>query len=486
MDFNHVIAFFLIIFAASVGVLVTTLSQRIRDIGFFMLAAGAVLSERMSVNFFSEEWYRGTTRGVEVTALDIIAFCLVVASVIAPRYKSLPRIYWPGGLAFMSIYALYCVFSISISDPKMFGVFELTKILRGILVFMAAALFVRTRRELFILVFALGCAVSFEGVMAFKERYFQGMHRVTGSIDDPNSLSMYTCMVTPLLVAAASVDFPSWLRRLCWASFGAAALCILLTISRTGMPLFAFVMLGTTAFCVSWKPTVKKAAITVLITLLSVGAVFKAWDMIMTRFEQASLEEEYLDDQNEGRGVYFRWAKAILHDHTFGVGLGNWSFWVSKVYGPDAGFHYLAYDDATTSPKDVELSNAVYAAPAHNLAALTAGELGLPGLFLFALVWGRWFWMGFWFLWSRSSDPMRRLGIGLFFCVCGIFLQSVTEWVYRQTPIFLTFHVLVGTLASLHYHKRLEKQRLREIEPVETDDDLIELNPRAAVAGVWR
>lgn len=488
MDFNHVIAFFLIIFATVAGVAVTTFSQRARDVGFFVLAAGAVLTEKMDVNFFSEEWYRGTTRGVEVTALDIIAFCLIAASVLVPRYKSLPRIYWPGGLAFMALYALYCAFSVAISEPKIFGFFELTKILRGIMVFMAAALFVRTRRELFILILALGCAVSFEGAMAFKERYFYGMHRVTGSIDDPNSLSMYTCLVTPILVAAASLDcFPRWLRALCWTSFGAAALCILLTISRAGMPIFAFVMFGTTVFCVSWKPTFKKATITLLISLLTVAAVFKAWDMIMTRFEQATLAEEYLDDKNEGRGVYFRWAKAILHDHSFGVGLGNWSYWVSKVYGPDAGFPYLAYDDANVSPKDILLANAVYAAPAHNLAALTAGELGLPGLFLFGFVWARWFWMGFGFLWCRSNDPMRRLGIGLFFCVCGIFLQSVTEWVYRQTPIFLTFHVLVGTLASLHYHKHLEKRRLRQIAPVEERDDVIELNPdTSAMTREWR
>jgi hypothetical protein len=412
---------------------------------------------------------------------------LIVATLVAPRYKSLPRLYWPGGLTFMVLYALYCVFSIAISEPKMFGFFELTKVLRGIMVFMAAALFVRTRRELLLTVFALACAVSLEGALALKERYVDGIYRVGGSVQDPNSLSMYMCLVSPIFVAAATVDFPRWIKGMCWACFGAAGLGVLLTISRAGIPIFGMVMLGTTACCVSWKPTVKKVTITFLISILAVVALLKAWDMLMTRYEQATLEEEYLDDQNEGRGVYFRWAGAILKDHTFGVGLGNWSYWVSKVYGPNVGFRYLAYDDLNTSPKDVEVASAVYAAPAHNLGVLTAGELGLPGLFLFALVWLRLFWMGFTFLWTRrSADPMRRIGIGLFFCTWGIFLQSITEWVYRQTPIFLTFHILAGTLASLHYTKRRETREQKEITS-ERDDAVIELDPGTpAIARDWK
>jgi hypothetical protein len=68
--------------------------------------------------------------------------------------------------------------------------------------------------------------------------------------------------------------------------------------------------------------------------------------------------------------------------------------------------------------------------------------------------------MGFSFLWKRSSDPMHRLGVGIFFGLCGIFLQSITEWTFRQTHIFLTFNLLVGALAGLRYARRRAKRRL--------------------------
>jgi hypothetical protein len=490
MDFEHFIALCLIIFATGAGVVATTLWQWARDIAFFVMVTGCVVTNKMDVNFFSQEWYRGTTRGVEVTGVDILAFCLVAACLLAPRYKSLPRFYWPGALFFMGLYATYCLFSVAVSEPKMFGFFEFTKVVRGIVLFLATALYLRTRRELLLLIFAISCTVSYEGAMALKQRYVYGIYRVGGSVEDPNSLSMYICLVSPLLVAAAASDIPRWMKSLCWICFGAAGLAVLLTISRAGIPIFGMVMLGATAFCISWKPTLKKAGVTLVICMLGVVALFKAWDMLKTRYLQASLQEEYLQSDNEGRGVYLRWASAILDDHAFGVGLGNWSYWVSKVYGPEAGFPYLDYDDASTSPEEVEIANTVYAAPAHNLAALTAGELGLPGLFLFGLVWMRLFWMGFTFLWSRSHDPMRRIGIGLFFCTCGIFLQSVTEWTYRQTPIFLTFHILMGALASLHYSKRREarlarRQAIEEEQP----EGCLELEPEPeipATAPQWR
>ena len=77
------------------------------------------------------------------------------------------------------------------------------------------------------------------------------------------------------------------------------------------------------------------------------------------------------------------------------------------------------------------------------------------GLIIFGALWLRWFQVGAGFLWRRlNRDPMHRMGFGFLFAICGIFLQSVTEWTYRQSTIFLTFYLLLGGLASLHYARR--------------------------------
>mgnify|MGYP001606033840 CR=1 FL=1 len=179
------------------------------------------------------------------------------------------------------------------------------------------------------------------------------------------------------------------------------------------------------------------------------------------------MQEEYFAPTIDGRGIYLRLAKMIATDHFFGVGLNNWSFHVSRTYGPRLGFRFVDYDYLVSvyGTEDAELfANSYLAAPAHNLAALTLGELGVPGLALFGLLWLRWFGMGAAFLFRPRAEPMRVMGVGLFFGVCGIFGQSLTEWVYRQTPILFTFYILLGALASLTALRRKIRNAERAIE----------------------
>jgi hypothetical protein len=85
--------------------------------------------------------------------------------------------------------------------------------------------------------------------------------------------------------------------------------------------------------------------------------------------------------------------------------------------------------------------------------------MGLPGLFFLGLLWLRCFQMGASFLWRRGNDLASRVGIGIFFGSCGLFLQSLTEWTYRQTHILITFQIMMGTLASLYWMRKRQRAR---------------------------
>ena len=464
MEAKDLIALALLMVAIPMGIIIATLSQRARDAAFFVMVAATVVTDRLDVNFLSHYWYRGTTRGLEFSLVDLLAISVCIGSFLRPRPGE-SRFYWPASFGWMLVFFLYAVASVMFSDPKVYGVFELSKMVRGFFFFLAAALYVRRQREVGILVLALGCAVCFEGVWALKQRLISGIDRVPGTLDHENSLSMYVCLVAPIFVAAAVSTLPKFIRVFSVVAIGAAALCSVLTISRAGIPIFALVMLGATAFCVSWRITPKKIFATALVALCIAGLSLKTWDSLKGRYAEASFKDEYLDDQQEGRGYYLRLAMAISEDRFFGVGLNNWSYWVSKKYGAMVGRPYDSYGDLHSSkPDDQTIENLVWAAPAHNLAALTVGELGVPGLAIFALLWARWFQMGLRFLFKRTPEAMHRLGVGLFFCVCGIFLHSLTEWTFRQSHIFLTFNILVGTLASLCYARRHARQPAVEAE----------------------
>ncbi len=452
MPSTDLIALIALPIALGVATALTCVSPRARDAAFVLMVGGLVVATNLDVNFLSHEWYRGTTRGVEVSLIDVLALSLLISSVRSARAGG-ARLYWPASLGLMLMFLLYCCVSVALSHPRIYGVFELTKLFRALIYFLAAAWFVQSEREVRLLVFALACAVLFEGGLAFKQRYLDGIFRVGGTLEHANSLSMYLLITGPVLVAALLSRLPRRLRRLSVAAVGLSMVTILLTASRMGVPAFALVMLGTVLVSTSWRLTRRKVLVSLGILLAAGGLLFKAWDTLKARYEEATLAEE----EEEGRGQYIQLARIVLAERFWGVGLNNWSYWVSKRYSAALGLEYEDYEDIPesmiTSPEVFDWSYK-YAPPAHNLGALIAGELGVPGLVLFGLLWLRWFGLGAGFLRARTREPLSRLGVGIFFALGGAFLQSLTEWAYRQTSILLTLHVLLGVLASLYYLKR--------------------------------
>src|SRR5436190_2470725 len=468
MQQKDIIALTILPVALAATTAIVCMSRRARAIAFFLLASCLVACTRLDVNFLSHEWYRGTTRGIEVSFVDMLSFGIVFSSLFFPL-PGQRRFYWPASLGFILMYVMYAAFSIAISEPKIFGVFELSKMVRALMCFLAGALYVRSEREIRILILALSIAVIYESVDAFYQRYGEGVYRVTGSLDHPNSLSIYLLMTAPIMVAAFNSALPMWQRLICLLAVSSSVIGIVLTASRAAIPAYGIVVLGATFACISWKITLRKISITLLVALAVGGILIKSWDIVIARYHEASMGDEYEDKSKDNRGRYLRLAAAIIEDKFLGVGLNNWSYWVSKKYARKIGINeYEDYDDIPESLINSTVQfdwAAKYAAPAHNLGAITAGELGVPGLILFALLGIRWFTMAGSFLLPRVPDPLRRIPVGIFFGLCGVFLQSLTEWVFRQTQVMLSVYLITGVLASMY---RLRKQE-RKMEKRERE-----------------
>jgi len=433
----------------------------VRDAYFIAMVSLAVVAERMEVNFFSSGWYRGSTRGIQVTLIEILAFGLLFGCV-ACRSGAARRPFWPASLGLMLLYLVYAGCSVLVSEPKLYGAFELSRIAASMLIFVATAYHVRSRREWTQLVVALACTVGFEGIWAARQHFLNGLDRAAGTLDHANSLSMYFCLTVPVLAAVAVAGWTRGLRVLCGICAVLGAIGLLLTFSRAGIPVFAAASGAALLATVSWRMTPARVIVRALFVAGAAALVVAGWGGMQRRYAEASFEQEYFDTNVDGRGVYLRLSQLIVKDHFFGVGLNNWSYWVSRTYGARLGYRFDDYSNLISvygTKDDKVFADSYLAAPAHNLAALTLGELGVPGLLIFALLWLRWISIGVPFLFLPRSDPMRAMGIGLLFCICGIFGQSLTEWVYRQTPILFTFYILLGALASMAHLRRQEQAR---------------------------
>jgi hypothetical protein len=458
------------------GIIVATLSKKLRDLFFLALVCTCPLIEKLDVNFVSRDWYRGTSRGFEVAILDVLAISVLVGSVLAPR-RGNTRVYWPASLGVMLVFVLYATCNVLTSDPMLFGLFELFRIFRGVILTLAVAFYLRGERELRLMALGVALFLWFECLLALKQRYIDGIHRVPATLIESNSFSVLLCTTAPLMLGAATADFPRWLRLFCGGVLPFIAVAEVMTISRAGVTILALVLFLTAVFTVRFQINARSIALTLLVVLGTAGIVAKSWKTLGERFHESTLKEEYENKTNMGRGYYLRVAEEIAVNDFFGVGLNNWSYWVSNRYGPKLGYRFVPYRGTDHEPSDVvpPTSNVdeAQAAPAHNLCALTLGELGIPGLALFLLVWLRWFQMAGSFLRPKDPAPLRRMGVAIFFGFCGMFLQNLTEWVFRHLPLYYTFHVMLGTLMGL-YHIRRKARRVEQ--------EALEIQPGSASA----
>jgi hypothetical protein len=444
---NDLIFFGGLLFCIPVGTALAAYSRRARDLAFAALVFGTTLSDRLDINFLSREWYRGTTRGIEVSFVDFLALCVLLGALLAARRERF-RPYWPSSMFAMLAYLCYACINVAFSEPRLFGLFELTKIVRGVVVFLAAAYFVRGRREVKILLWAICIAVAFESGLALWDRYVLGMHRISGTLNHPNLLSMYCCIATGLLIPQGLSAAPARLRALYGVCAVLAAGCVILTVSRMGVLTLAVVASVAVFSSVGLRLTVRNVVALVVVAVIAGGMFAKSWQTLADRYEEVSLETEYFDESTGGRGIYFRQLVPIIRERFFGVGLNNWSYWVSLKYGAEIGARYAPYDVVAGETTGEQ------AAPAHNLAVLTIGELGWPGLVLLCCIWAQWFWMGAVFLVRQRTDVVTRYGIGAFCAMLAIFLQSLTEWEFRNTKIFLFAHIIMGALAAIYFSNR--------------------------------
>jgi hypothetical protein len=458
------------------AVLLACLWKRIRDLYFVLLIFLLPLIERLDVNFVSRDWYRGTSRGFEVSLLDPLIWGLLFASLIAPR-RGQPRAYWPPGFGLMLLFFLFACFNVALTDPRLFSLFELWKWFRGLALVLAVAFYLRSEREVRLLVFSVALVLWHQGLLAIWQRYHVGENRVPGTNASSNGLSMLLCLLAPLMVAALNCRFPRSLKMFCAGAIPLACVAEVLTISRAGSIILPVVLLATTLAVIPYRITVRKAVVTILVVVLAGGIAAKGWHSLTTRFAEASWKDEYGNKRNLGRGYYLRVAHLIAVKEPVGVGLNNWSYWVSGKYSHMLGYGFVPYkgtdrEPSQKIPEHALVDDEAQAAPAHNLCALTVGELGIPGLVIFLALWLRWFQMGASFLWPRSPDPMRRIAVGIFFCLVGAFLHSWTEWALRQYTLYFLLHILVGALASLYWVQRQQKRTLLqqhaepELEPL--------------------
>lgn len=396
----------------------------------------------VGINFLSREFYRAMTRGIEVSLADLCALALFFSLIFDKRIK----LYWvpPASILYLIYIGIailswtMAVESLPVSEAAtyipyarfettLFPLFEISKMIRGFLVFWLVANLARDPQAVRTIVWALAVTTLYLTWIVLRDRYLYGVNRVQATLGHPNTLATYMALMATLLFSFA-VASRQWLRSFLFHLFpaGCAALCVLLTISRGGLMAMAAGMGLSFLLLYVRNISLKNSLLVVLGATLGAVMLALAADTLAHRF----LGEQDAEADLEYRGKYNAQARLMAEDHLFGVGPGNFSAWSFE--------RYAEIVDEDLPP----------GTPPHNLWFLTLGELGWPGLIVFILFWLRLYQIGIPFALFQKSSLYHTAACAALAASLAGQLQNALQLGYRQSPLFFLNHICMGLIIA--------------------------------------
>ena len=182
---------YLIFFIAFMGVLplgyILTLNRKYMRYAFFAVSLPVMMFNQVSINFFSHETYRGTSRGMEVSLVYLIALAMLTGMfILHKKHPLFPDI----GSKIYLVYFLLCIPSLVNAENMLFSMFELWKMVMMYVVFITTYYYLYYYRDFSSVIIAFGivatitfCSVVFQHV--------KGISQANGLFPHQNSMGMY-------------------------------------------------------------------------------------------------------------------------------------------------------------------------------------------------------------------------------------------------------------------------------------------------------
>jgi O-Antigen ligase len=428
------------------GALVASHSRRIRELIFASMLFSTAFIGKLDIHFVSREWYYAPTQGIEFSFVDFL--CLIVLfSMFANLQRDRRRLYWPVGLSLILVYLSYCLLSICLSEPKLFGILEISKLLRGLLAFVTVAWYVRSERDVRIAILTLGCALICQGCLAIMQRYLWAFYRAQGTFHHPSPFADYCCLLAPLMLSVVVSRTTLGTRALCAMAWTLAGAAIILSITRMAIAAFAFVSIGILLVGLVTESGFRRHAVVYLACfVLMGGASLRGYDLVLSRHQGMTAAVDR-GVETAGRGYWYTAALDMAKERPLGVGLNNWSYWFSA----EKGNPYTSTAERGDGPREIM---------AHSAFALTLGELGWPGVIIFLALWCQWLWISGQHLFTRKQNLLSRIQMGCFFAVVAALLCALTEHEFRSQRFYIIFNMVLGFAVAVR-HLRLTKGRER-------------------------
>ena len=428
---------YLVFLVALLGVLplgyILTLNRKYMRYAVYAAILPVMMFNQVSINFFSHETYRGTSRGMEVSLVYLLSVAMLIAMLIV--YHKKPLFPDTGSKIYLA-YFLVCIPSFLNAENGLYSWFELWKMVMMYIVFLTFYYYLYYTRDFNTVLIAFGIVATVTFLVVVRQ-HIRGIHQANGFFPHQNSMGMYMCLVAPVFFAYY-FNRNKGRRRFLYALFFllASAACMR-TYSRGAMVCLPFGCAVTTLLSLRYQFHMRKIQILLPIFLICFFGALLLLPNIIKRFEHAPKESLMT------RRYLAASAWNMMQDEPLiGVGLNNWGIKINPPY-PYCKYRYENKRIAKDFKEGIVETSYL----------LVGAECGFVALGAFLT------WLGYYYIVAlKLVKKFRRcnyffIPVGLVGGMSAIYLQSTLEWVMKQQVNFIQMMTLFAALSILYKYR---------------------------------
>ena len=411
---------------------------------------------KTAINFFSKEEYRGTSRGLEVSIIYIVAVILICTVF---TIKGMQNPFPDRGSRLYLLYFLLCLPSLFNAGTLSVSIFELWKMVMIYLVFVAVYYYLKfSNGDFDIIMYGVG-ALTVINFFSMLSQHFSGIYQPRGIFPHQNSMAMFMMMAGTLFFARYFNNNEKWRSTLFFILFGMASVALVRTYSRGAIACYPLSMLIVLLFSLRYTFSIKKMYVTSALALIAVVGTLYFLPRVINRFQSAPKESG-----NTRKDLALVAKNMIVDKPIRGVGINNWGYAINPPY---------TYSDFRREAR--RMSDEKKDGIVETVYLLVAAECGLPCFFIFLC------WLGYyWVISLRLIKKLKGsshfyLPVGVFGGLTGVMLQSALEWVLKQQMnlIFLLITFAMLSYLNKHFSKFIAIEPTSEArsEPIALDAD---------------
>ena len=407
-----------------------------------MLGALAVY-QATAINFFSHEEYRGSSRGMEVSIVYLLAFALLILSAMKHR---LPKLVPSAGAALFVAYFALCLPSWTSAENTLFSWMEIWKMIMLYMTYLSVRAYLDVTDDMKSLLKGLAAFAVLNFLLVVKE-HLGGVYQTKGVFPHQNGLAMAMHLFANMFFA---FFLANGFRRAKFYTFAfaASAACIVRTYSRGALamiPLSFAVTFFLSAFVSLKVPKGRLLARVLPLALVGLVGLAAMLPRIIERFVIAP------EASANTRVELALCAKEMIVDEPWrGVGINNWGIKINQPYD-------YAERAGRVTNRGEDFADGIV----ETVYLLVGAECGIPALAAMIV----WFlsYLVLCLLLARrlAGTPYAAIPAGLAGGFVALYLQSCLEWTLRMQMNLILLFFFYAILDHLNANwRRLKKECL--------------------------